>query len=131
MQTGQPLSPSVRAQRSDIQCLQNINRSIRSDWGGQPPTDVIYNKLAVWPGLDLIAGLTEDQADILSDAVYQIVRDQISGVRKRTAHDREELLRRAATREEQESEGDPNGLLGLVLNRITELERKVSVLSKN
>jgi hypothetical protein len=89
---GSPISPEERATRSSRQLAQNINRSIRTDFGGVP--DVVLHIAEELKETGLLGGMPEKDIEKISMLVLKIVRNQIEGVRKRTAHDREELLRR-------------------------------------
>lgn len=89
MKTGKPLSKDVRATRTNKQCVQNINRSIRSDCGGKNKIQYIMDKI----------GCNEAMAE----KVARLLDDQIEGIRKRTSHDREELLRRFDHEDEMET----------------------------
>jgi len=84
--SGKPLSPEVRATRSDMALIQNIDRSIRTDFGGSKnPIEVVQNKLSK-------AGFTVN--DELATEILYLMKEQVEAVRKRTSHDREELKRR-------------------------------------
>lgn len=100
MSTGRPLDPSVRATRSDTQLIQNINRSIRSDWGGKEPTEVIMAKVMADHMLYGVCGpFGSDVNHRFALFIANLVCEQVEGIRKRTSHDREELLRRAREQE--------------------------------
>jgi uncharacterized protein (DUF1330 family) len=80
MSNGKPLSPEVRATRTNTQLVQNINRSTRSDCGGKDKIQYIMDKV----------GCSEEMARDFAE----VLDHQIEGIRKRTSHDREELLQR-------------------------------------
>lgn len=80
MSKGKPLSPEERATRTKRQCVQNINRSMRFDAGGKNKIQYIIDK----------TGCDPEMAKKIAD----LVDHQIEGIRKRTSHDREELMRR-------------------------------------
>ena len=105
-EAGKPLSESERATRSNKQLIQNINRSIRTDFGGAPNvlehivnmfTKVISEEGRVgWfkdtPPVPFVSWV--DIVKILAPITLDVVKHQVEGIRKRTSHDREELLRR-------------------------------------
>lgn len=89
MKTGKPLSKDVRATRTNKQCVQNINRSIRSDCGGKNKLQYIMEKIGC--------------NATVAEKIARLLDDQIEGIRKRTSHDREELIRRFEHEEEMET----------------------------
>lgn len=90
--TGKPISPEERRERSDIELIQNINRSIRFDPAGRKSEVYVMEKL----GCDL---------EISNKILKLIIDPLVEGIRKRTAHDRTELKLRAEARAQAELDG--------------------------
>lgn len=90
MKSSTPLSDKERRSRSDAQLVQNINRSIRTDFGGVPDAELHLAAMirTEFPEIQLRKSLD------LAKFVHGVARTQVEGIRKRTSHDREELLRR-------------------------------------
>ena len=87
--TGKPISPEERAKRSNTQLIQGINRSIRSDFGGKVPQEHLGQLL-----LEQVPELKAETTRNLAILMIDLIRNQVEGIRTRTSHDREELLRR-------------------------------------
>lgn len=83
--SGRPIPQEKRMVKTSLALVQNIDRSIRTDWGGRDALEAVTAELKKI-GLEV----TEEQAK----GVLYIVKGQVEAIRKRTSHDREELRRR-------------------------------------
>lgn len=83
--TGKPIPAEKRRIKTSLALVQNIDRSIRSDWGGRDAIQAVLSELSK-------AGIIGDER--LAKEILHIVKHQVEAIRKRTSHDREELKRR-------------------------------------
>ena len=92
---GKPLTPKERATRTNTELVQNINRSIRRDWGGQDYQAAISSKLHSNDKVtEVLSSMSELHIGFLLNEINKIVCAQVEGIRDRTHNDREELISR-------------------------------------
>lgn len=93
-EVGCPMSLAELATRSNRELVQNINRSIRTDFGGVPNVEQLIVRKLTQASQTGVTVDRETLLEILAQEVHRLIRQQVEGIRSRTAHDREELLRR-------------------------------------
>lgn len=111
---GKPLSAEERATRSNTQLVQNINRSIRTDFGQAKDVGVYIADTLRNAGA--LQGVDVDQGLFIASVVHNLLRKQVEGIRTRTSHDREELLRRFE-QQDRKQDSERKGFIG-TLQRI-------------
>lgn len=84
-QAGKPIPQEQRRVKTSLALVQNIDRSIRTDWGGRDSIQAITQDLAK-------TGILVNEAT--AKEILYLVKSQVEAIRKRTSHDREELKRR-------------------------------------
>lgn len=80
---GKPLPQEIRIIRPTHKLIENISRSIRTDFGGKDAIESIKKK----------TGITDDH---IAKKVLDLLKDNNESIRARTKHDRDELLRRCS-----------------------------------
>lgn len=82
-QAGKPLSSEIRRIRPTHKLVENISRSIRTDFGGKDAIESIKKK----------TGITDND---IAKKVLILIKENNESIRARTKHDREEILRRCS-----------------------------------